>query len=114
MCGIAGFCNWPGTREQQQNNLEKMKQRMLHRGPDAGGSYFTEDGQVGLGHRRLSISSGAPPTRRFYWRPLKLMELKRRFRSVRECLRLHFMILKNRCYICFGTASGKSRSIMDL
>ena len=22
MCGIAGFCNWPGTREQQQNNLE--------------------------------------------------------------------------------------------
>ena len=55
MCGIAGFCNWPGTREQQQNNLEKMKQRMLHRGPDAGGSYFTEDGQVGLGHRRLSI-----------------------------------------------------------
>ena len=42
MCGIAGFCNWPGTREQQQNNLEKMKQRMLHRGPDAGGSYFTD------------------------------------------------------------------------
>lgn len=40
MCGIAGFCNWPGTREQQQNNLEKMKQRMLHRGPDAGGSYL--------------------------------------------------------------------------
>ncbi len=140
MCGIAGFCNWPGTREQQQNNLEKMKQRMLHRGPDAGGSHFTEDGQAGLGHRRLSIvdlsptglqpmkSHGgryviayngeiynykqiagelieehkvdqfrAPPTRRFYWRPLKLMELKRRFQSVRKCLRLHFMILKNRC-----------------
>ena len=60
MCGIAGFCNWPGTREQQQNNLEKMKQRMLHRGPDAGGSYFTEDGQVGLGHRRLSIVDLSP------------------------------------------------------
>lgn len=55
MCGIAGFCNFPGTMEQKQNNLEKMKQRMLHRGPDAGGSYFSEDGCVALGHRRLSI-----------------------------------------------------------
>ena len=28
---------------------------MLHRGPDAGGSYVSEDGKVALGHRRLSI-----------------------------------------------------------
>lgn len=52
MCGIAGFCNWKGNR---QKNIEKMKERMYHRGPDAGGSYFSEDGQVTLGHRRLSI-----------------------------------------------------------
>ena len=42
-----------------------MKARMLHRGPDAGGSYFSEDGQVTLGHRRLSIvdlsENGAQP-----------------------------------------------------
>lgn len=55
MCGIAGFCNFPGTTEEKQKNLEKMKQRMLHRGPDAGGSFLTEDGRVALGHRRLSI-----------------------------------------------------------
>ena len=42
-----------------------MKARMLHRGPDAGGTYFSEDGQVTLGHRRLSIvdlsENGAQP-----------------------------------------------------
>ena len=55
MCGIAGFCNFHGTVKMQEENLEKMKQRMLHRGPDAGGSYVSEDGKVALGHRRLSI-----------------------------------------------------------
>lgn len=55
MCGIAGFCNFHGPVKMQEENLEKMKQRMLHRGPDAGGSYVSEDGKVALGHRRLSI-----------------------------------------------------------
>lgn len=55
MCGIAGFCNFYGSVKMQEENLEKMKQRMLHRGPDAGGSYISEDGKVALGHRRLSI-----------------------------------------------------------
>lgn len=62
MCGIAGFCNWNGDK---QKNIEKMKERMYHRGPDAGGSYFSDDGQVTLGHRRLSIvdlsENGAQP-----------------------------------------------------
>lgn len=52
MCGIAGFCN---LKCDKQLNIEKMKERMYHRGPDAGGNYFSEDGQVTLGHRRLSI-----------------------------------------------------------
>lgn len=60
MCGIAGFCNFPGNRQEQLNNLEKMKQRMLHRGPDDGGSFLTEDGRVALGHRRLSIVDLSP------------------------------------------------------
>lgn len=55
MCGIAGFCNFHGSVKMQEENLEKMKQRMLHRGPDAGGSYVSGDGKVALGHRRLSI-----------------------------------------------------------
>jgi len=62
MCGIAGFCNFKGDK---QKNIERMKQRIYHRGPDAGGSYFSEDGQVVLGHRRLSIidlsESGSQP-----------------------------------------------------
>ena len=52
MCGIAGFCNFAGDKVE---NLEKMKMRMSHRGPDGEGSYFSEDGLVGFGHRRLSI-----------------------------------------------------------
>lgn len=62
MCGIAGFCNFPGN---WKTNIERMNQRMLHRGPDAGGSWQSEDGRVVLGHRRLSIldlsPSGAQP-----------------------------------------------------
>lgn len=62
MCGIAGFCNFSGDR---QKNIERMKERMYHRGPDAGGTYISEDGKVVLGHRRLSIvdlsDAGAQP-----------------------------------------------------
>ena len=42
-----------------------MKERMYHRGPDAGGNYFSKDGSITLGHRRLSIfdlsENGAQP-----------------------------------------------------
>ena len=62
MCGIAGFCNLKGDREK---NIERMKERMYHRGPDAGGNYFSKDGSITLGHRRLSIfdlsENGAQP-----------------------------------------------------
>ncbi|MBQ8596588.1 MAG: asparagine synthase (glutamine-hydrolyzing) [Lachnospiraceae bacterium] len=68
MCGIAGFCNFPevkGDRENLKINIERMKQRMFHRGPDAGGSWISEDGKVVFGHRRLSIvdlsETGAQP-----------------------------------------------------
>lgn len=52
MCGIAGFCNLKGDNER---TIQKMKEKIFHRGPDAGGNYFSEDGQVTFGHRRLSI-----------------------------------------------------------
>lgn len=62
MCGIAGFCNFAGDKNK---NIERMKQRMYHRGPDAGGTYISEDERVVLGHRRLSIvdltENGAQP-----------------------------------------------------
>lgn len=52
MCGIAGFCNFAGNSKK---NIEAMKNKMFHRGPDAGGTYFSDGGDVVLGHRRLSI-----------------------------------------------------------
>ena len=57
MCGIAGLCNFQGDIEK---NIEKMNQRMFHRGPDAGGCFVEKDGSVALGHRRLSIVDLSP------------------------------------------------------
>ncbi len=52
MCGIAGFTQF-SHKEGNEQTLEKMGQAILHRGPDAGGTYCDE--LVGLCHRRLSI-----------------------------------------------------------
>ncbi len=62
MCGIAGFCNMP---EHWHENIARMNERMIHRGPDAGGIWASDDLNVVLGHRRLSIvdlsDTGAQP-----------------------------------------------------
>ena len=62
MCGIAGFCNHP---KNWKENIEKMNERMYHRGPNAGGIWANEDASVVFGHRRLSIvdlsENGAQP-----------------------------------------------------
>ena len=63
MCGIAGFCNF--NRYDKQRNINAMLDRIVHRGPDSCGVFFSDDGIVTLGHRRLSIidvsSNGAQP-----------------------------------------------------
>ncbi|MBN2071020.1 MAG: asparagine synthase (glutamine-hydrolyzing) [Candidatus Krumholzibacteriota bacterium] len=64
MCGICGFVINNNTFGRE--TLEKMNQAIKHRGPDDGGCYLTmkdrpasleslSRGNVGLGHRRLSI-----------------------------------------------------------
>ena len=53
MCGIAGFFDAQGTRDQSPDVIEAMTNSLHHRGPDAFG-YHREPG-VALGHRRLSI-----------------------------------------------------------
>ncbi len=62
MCGIAGLINFKGDAHK---NIQRMNERMLHRGPDDGGIYISDDGKVALGHRRLSIvdlsKNGAQP-----------------------------------------------------
>ncbi len=54
MCGIAGIYNASDADEGRLTALiEKMTQRLSHRGPDDYGLYV--DRSVALGHRRLSI-----------------------------------------------------------
>lgn len=58
MCGIVGLV----TKKEKENTIKLMSDRIKHRGPDGDG-YFI-DGDVALGHRRLSIidlSSGDQP-----------------------------------------------------
>ncbi len=47
MCGICGF-NWA-----DEHLIEQMKATLVHRGPDADGTYVAAG--ISLGHRRLSI-----------------------------------------------------------
>lgn len=59
MCGIAGFA---GAGERSV--LERMCDRIAHRGPDAQGYWVAEGAGLYLGHRRLSIvdlAGGAQP-----------------------------------------------------
>lgn len=52
MCGICGIYNLDG-RPVDAHLLRRMNNTLVHRGPDAEGYYI--NGNVGLGHRRLSI-----------------------------------------------------------
>jgi asparagine synthase (glutamine-hydrolysing) len=65
MCGIFGFFS-PGPREVHgaSSDLDIGLARIRHRGPDGTGKWVSQNGQVGLGHVRLSIidlESGAQP-----------------------------------------------------
>ncbi|MBO6241641.1 MAG: asparagine synthase (glutamine-hydrolyzing) [Butyrivibrio sp.] len=62
MCGIAGLIQF---KKDTKENIHRMNERMLHRGPDDGGIYISDDGKVAFGHRRLAIvdlsKNGAQP-----------------------------------------------------
>jgi asparagine synthase (glutamine-hydrolysing) len=61
MCGICGIFDRSGVPVDQKI-LQKMMTILRHRGPDGEGCFV--DGEVGLGHRRLSIidvDGGAQP-----------------------------------------------------
>jgi asparagine synthase (glutamine-hydrolysing) len=53
MCGICGILNIGDNGCIDEGLLCKMSESFVHRGPDDSGVYV--NGQVGLGHRRLSI-----------------------------------------------------------
>ena len=59
MCGITGFVN---KKENKQEIIKNMADKIMHRGPDGEGYYI--DSNVALAHRRLAIidlASGNQP-----------------------------------------------------
>ena len=61
MCGIAGFFVADGVRtDTALSLLGAMGQRLFHRGPDDGDTWFDEAAGIGLVHRRLSIIDLSP------------------------------------------------------
>src|SRR5262245_13619999 len=66
MCGIAGIYAYRSTaRSVGRDELVRMRDYMASRGPDRSGEWYSADGRVGFGHRRLSVidlsSRGAQP-----------------------------------------------------
>jgi asparagine synthase (glutamine-hydrolysing) len=68
MCGVAGiFAYHYPALPVDRDELRLIRDHMSARGPDGFGEWFSDDGRVGLGHRRLSIidlsEAGAQPMR---------------------------------------------------
>ena len=56
MCGISGALVFDQSSFRvTESYLSRMRDTMVHRGPDGAGLWLSRDGRVGLGHRRLSI-----------------------------------------------------------
>lgn len=56
MCGIAGIFHYKNQGgEVELNELLRIRDAMLRRGPDGAGIWISSDQKVGLAHRRLSI-----------------------------------------------------------
>lgn len=56
MCGIAAIYNYHSTVSSiDREEIRRIRDNMHRRGPDGKGEWFSGDGRVGLGHRRLSI-----------------------------------------------------------
>ena len=56
MCGICGALAFESSNfTVSAEYVIRMRDVMTHRGPDGAGIWLSQDGRVGLGHRRLSI-----------------------------------------------------------
>jgi asparagine synthase (glutamine-hydrolysing) len=56
MCGICGVLSFKNSNFQvTADYLVRMRETMVHRGPDGAGVWLSPDRRVGLAHRRLSI-----------------------------------------------------------
>jgi len=56
MCGVVGvFVFRDGKFTITEGYIDRMRDTMVHRGPDRAATWIAEDGRVGLGHQRLAI-----------------------------------------------------------
>lgn len=56
MCGIAAIFSYrPSGAPVDREELRAIRDAMSARGPDGAGEWFSDDGRIGFGHRRLSI-----------------------------------------------------------
>lgn len=56
MCAIVGiFAYRAAAASVERGELVRIRDHMAARGPDGKGAWFSNDGRIGLGHRRLSI-----------------------------------------------------------
>jgi len=55
VCGITGIYNVDNPLKVSEKTLIKMRDTLIHRGPDDEGIYISKDKKVGFGFRRLSI-----------------------------------------------------------
>ena len=56
MCGIVGIYAYHSAADSiNRAEVVRIRDHMATRGPDGSGDWFSEDGRVGFGHRRLSI-----------------------------------------------------------
>ncbi len=55
MCGINGVLAFTSKIKIEEQIIVEMRDTMVHRGPDGGGVWISNDNSIGLGHRRLSI-----------------------------------------------------------
>jgi asparagine synthase (glutamine-hydrolysing) len=61
MCGINGALTFEiGTFRVTEPYVVRMRDAMIHRGPDGAGAWVAPDGGIGLGHRRLAIVDLSP------------------------------------------------------
>lgn len=61
MCGINGILRLtPQAAPVDRRELLRIRDHMAKRGPDSAGEWLSEDGTVGLGHRRLAIIDLSP------------------------------------------------------
>jgi asparagine synthase (glutamine-hydrolysing) len=60
MCGVCGILAFRDSFVTDEATITRMRDALVHRGPDDGGVYRSPDGRVAFGHRRLSIVDLSP------------------------------------------------------